>query len=131
MIRFCKETGVGITPWSPIHAGRLARPLGYDKSARSKRPSAHHPGLTEADEEIISRVEQVANKKGWRMSDVALVWHKMKGSIPIVGLNSVERIQEVCELQGKELTEDEVAFLEEPYVDRPVVGHTQSFNQLR
>jgi aryl-alcohol dehydrogenase-like predicted oxidoreductase len=28
MIRFCKETGVGIMPWSPLFAGILARPPG-------------------------------------------------------------------------------------------------------
>lgn len=60
MILFCKETGVGIIPWSPLHAGRLARPVGYDKSLRSKRPSPHHVGITATDEEIIKRVEQLA-----------------------------------------------------------------------
>ena len=50
MIRFCKETGVGIIPWSPIFAGRLARPLGYDKSVRSKKPSYHHPAVTAEDD---------------------------------------------------------------------------------
>jgi len=125
MIRFCKETGVGIIPWSPMFAGRLARPLGYDQSLRSSRPSPHHPGLTEEDEKIIQRVAQVANKKGvgWKMSHVALTWHKSKGSVPIVGLNSIERIEDMCELKGKSLTDEEVKFLEEPYVPRPVAGH--------
>jgi aryl-alcohol dehydrogenase-like predicted oxidoreductase len=30
MIPYCKETGVGLIPWSPLFAGRLARPVGYD-----------------------------------------------------------------------------------------------------
>jgi aryl-alcohol dehydrogenase-like predicted oxidoreductase len=123
MNRYCKNTGVGLFPWSPIFAGRLARPLGHDKSLRSKRPSPHHPDLTPADQEIIRRVEQLATKKGWKMSEIALVWHKHKGSVPIVGLNSVERIAEICNLQEKSLTDDEVRYLEEPYVSRPVAGH--------
>lgn len=123
MIRFCKDTGVGVIPWSPLHAGRLARPIGYDKSIRSGRPSPHHPSLTAEDEEIIGRVEELAGKKGWKMSHVALAWHKNKGSIPIVGLNSVERIQEACEMRDKSLTEEEVKYLEEPYVARSVIGH--------
>jgi aryl-alcohol dehydrogenase-like predicted oxidoreductase len=124
MIRFCKETGVGIIPWSPLFAGRLARPVGYDKSLRSKRPSGHHPGTTPMDEEIVNRVEQVANKKGWKMSEVALVWHKTKGTVPIVGLNSVERVNEMCKLRGKLLTDDEAKYLEEAYLPRPVAGHS-------
>lgn len=123
MMRYCRQTGVGVICWSPLFAGRLARPVGYDKSARSKRPSPHHPGMTKQDEEIIARVEEVAEKRGWKMSHVALAWHANKGTIPIVGASSVERLEDMCELQGKELTEEEVEFLEEPYRARPVAGH--------
>lgn len=124
MIRFCKETGVGIIPWSPLFAGRLARPLGYDASLRSKMPSGHHPGVTPEDEEIIQRVEQLASKKGWKMSHVALIWHKTKGSVPIVGLNSTARVEEMSDLRDKSLTKEEVKYLEEPYIARPVAGHS-------
>ena len=124
MNRFCKSTGVGLIPWSPIHAGRLARPLGHDKSVRSKKLSGHHPSLTSVDEEIIERVEQLATKKGWKMSEVAMVWHKSKGTVPIVGLNSIDRIKEACELRDKSLTEEEVQHLEEPYAARPIAGHS-------
>jgi aryl-alcohol dehydrogenase-like predicted oxidoreductase len=123
MIRFCKDTGVGIIPWSPLFAGRLARPLGYDKSPRSKRPSPHHPGMALDDEEIIQRVEKLANEKNWKMSHVALAWHKSKGSVPIVGLNSVDRVEEMSGLKDKKLTDEEVKYLEEPYVARAVAGH--------
>ena len=124
MNRFCNETGVGIMPWSPLHAGRLARPVGYQESARSKRPSGHHPDVTAVDEEIISRVEKVAEKRGWKMMHVALAWHRGKGTVPIVGASSVARVEELGELRGKVLSPEEVAFLEEPYVARSVAGHT-------
>ena len=124
MIRFCKETGVGIVPWSPLFTGRLARPLRSDLSTKSKRPQFHHPGVTSEDEEIIRRVEQLANKKGWEMTHVALAWHKSKGSVPIVGLNSTKRVEEMSDLKDKSLTQEEVEHLEEPYVARPVAGHS-------
>ncbi|KAK6085276.1 aldo-keto reductase [Seiridium cupressi] len=123
MVRFCKETGVGVIPWSPMYSGRLARPVGYDKSIRSKRPSYFHPTVTAEDKEIIERVEKLAEEKGWKMSHVAMAWHKSKGTVPIVGLNSIDRIQEACEMRDKSLTEDDVKYLEEPYVPRKVVGH--------
>ncbi|KAK0615711.1 aldo-keto reductase [Bombardia bombarda] len=123
MLRFCRETGVGVVPWSPLFGGRLARPVGYDKSARSKMRNAHHPTLTDVDEEIIGRVEQLAKEKGWSMSCVALAWHKSKGTVPIVGLNSVERVREMGELKGKVLSGEELRFLEELYVAREVAGH--------
>jgi aryl-alcohol dehydrogenase-like predicted oxidoreductase len=125
MNRYCNETGVGLMPWSPLFAGRLTRPVGDESSVRSKRPSYHHPGLSEADKAIIGRVQDVAEKKGWKMSHVALVWLKSKGTLPIVGCTSVEKIEDMCELKGKVLTDEEVGYLEEAYEERPVAGHFQ------
>ena len=123
MIRFCNQTGVGLIPWSPLYGGNLARQVGYNESARSKMPSPMIPGLTEADEEIIRRVEDLAGKKGWKMSHVALAWLKSKGATPIVGFNSVKTVDEACDLRGKTLTEEEVKYLEEPYVPKVIIGH--------
>lgn len=124
MIRFCRSTGVGLLPWSPLFAGRLARPVGWEESVRSKRPSGHHPGVNEADKRIINCVEEVAKQKGWPMSHVALAWFKAKGAVPIVGGSSVAKIENLCDLKGKTLTEEDIKFLEGPYEARPIVGHT-------
>lgn len=123
MIRFCKDTGVGLTPWSPMYGGKLAHPVGFKDSNRSKQASPHQ-GMTPADEAVIKRVQEVAEKKGWEMMHVALAWHKSKGTIPIVGLNSVERVNEVGELRNKVLTEEDVKYLEEVYVPKAVAGHS-------
>lgn len=124
MNRFCKDTGVGLIPWSPLAAGKLARPLGSSESTRAKTNKAYDQGLTAADKEIIGRVEKMAADKGWTMSQVALAWVKAKGAIPIVGFSSVARIDDACGVRGKTLTDEEMKQLEEPYVPKPVVGHT-------
>lgn len=123
MNRFCKDTGVGIIPWSPMNGGKLARPLGSANSIRSKTPGPMTTALTPADEEIIRRVEKIAADKGWTMSQVALTWVYGKGAIPIVGFNSVDRVDDTCGLRGKTLTEEEVKYLEEPYVPKNIIGH--------
>ncbi|KAH8893935.1 Aldo/keto reductase [Thozetella sp. PMI_491] len=123
MIRYCNDTGVGLIPFSPNFGGKLAKPLGDTSSIRSKLKMPHSPDLTEADNEIIRRVEKVANDKGWKMSHVALAWIRSKGAVPIVGFNSVERIDEACQLREKALTPDEVKYLEEPYVPKAIVAH--------
>ncbi|TDZ99559.1 Aldo-keto reductase AMT2 [Colletotrichum sidae] len=123
MIRFCKQTGVGILPWSPLYGGKLARPLGDYDSVRSSGQGLANPTLTPVDEQIVRRVEEIAKKKGWSMSHVALGWLVSKGAIPITGFNSLKRIDEACELRGKTLTEEEAKYLEEPYVPRDVIGH--------
>lgn len=124
MNKFCNETGVGLIPWGPLFSGLLAKALGVE-SARSKISIAMSGGLTEADETINKRVQEVAGKKGWKMSQVALAWIRGKGCIPIVGLTSasVERLDEACAVRDMRLTEDEMKYLEEPYVPKPVAGH--------
>lgn len=123
MNRFCQETGVGIIPYSPMFGGKLARPLGQNESTRAKTPTPMAPGLTDVDDEIIRRVEALASKKGWKMSHVALAWLRKKGATPIVGFNSIKRIDEACKLRGKVLTDEDVKYLEEPYAPKPIVGH--------
>jgi len=41
---------------------------------------------------------------------------------PIVGLNSAERIKEMVEAVNIELSEEDIKFLEEPYVPKAVSG---------
>jgi aryl-alcohol dehydrogenase-like predicted oxidoreductase len=123
MNKFCKETGVGIIPWSPMHGGLLARPVGTGDSARAKNKGPMTPVLTDADEETVKRVEKISKDKSWTMPEVSLVWLKQKGATPIVGFNSVARVEEMAGLKGKELTDEEIKFLEEPYVPKNIFGH--------
>ncbi len=110
MNKFCNETGVGLIPWGPLFSGLLAKPWGVE-SARSKTSVAMSGGLTEADEIINERVQEVAETE--------------KGCIPIVGLasTSIERLDEACAVQDMRLTADEMRYLEEPYAPKPVAGH--------
>ncbi|PCG88097.1 hypothetical protein PENOC_112500 [Penicillium occitanis (nom. inval.)] len=123
MNRFCRDTGVGIIPWSPLYGGILARPVGVKESIRSKGRNPIGSAFTEADEAVVNRVEQLAKEKGWKMTHVALAWLRSKGAVPIVGVNSVERLDDAVEIRGKSLTEKEIEFLEELYVPKPIAGH--------
>ena len=44
---------------------------------------------SEADIEVINRVEELAKKHRWTMAQVALVWVGKKVASPIVGVSSV------------------------------------------
>ncbi|KAH8654584.1 aldo-keto reductase [Tricladium varicosporioides] len=125
MNKFCKETGVGLIPWSPLCSGLLAKPWG-EETARSAQSAAFRGGNTAADEAIVKRVQEIAEKKDCKMSQVALAWLRGKGAIPIVGLNDsrINRLEEACAIRDISLTESEMEYLEEPYVPKPVVGHS-------
>lgn len=121
MNALCTHTGVGLIPWGPLNAGRLSRPASaHNSTSRSESQGA----LSAVDQEIISRVEKLAEKKGWTMSQVALSWIGGKVSSPIVGFSSEKRIEEAIGVRGKELTEEEGRALEEPYVPRAIEGHS-------
>lgn len=79
--------------------------------------------LDDADSTIIKRVMELAEKKGWKMSQVALVWIIQKKTIPIVGFSNLSRLDEAVDVKGKSLTDDEMKYLEEPYVSKAIVGH--------
>ncbi|KAL1739039.1 NADP-dependent oxidoreductase domain-containing protein [Schizophyllum fasciatum] len=114
MLAYCKYHGIGVIPWAPLASGRLARPLSLGDTARSKQALALIGRRTnEADEEIIKRVEEVATKRDWAMSQVALAWVKRNVTSPIVGMSSVRRVDQA--IIGDELTEEEARYLEEPY----------------
>lgn len=80
-------------------------------------------GTGEPDETIIDRVEELAKKKGWKMSQVALAWLNKRISSPIIGFSSVERIDEALDVKGKTLTDEEEKYLEELYVPKAIQGH--------
>jgi aryl-alcohol dehydrogenase-like predicted oxidoreductase len=123
MNRFCNATGVGLIPWAPLCRGLLARPLDAATTERAKTDKSEL-GHTEIDKKIIGRVQELAQKKGWTMSSVALAWSNKRCSSPIIGFSSVARIDEALDAKGKELTADEEKYLEELYQPRAIVGHT-------
>lgn len=130
MNKYCREAGIGLIPWGPLSAGALARPLSAQGSttrsegqAKSFVPGESNQFNYEADQEIIRRVEEIAGKKGWTMSQVALAWLQPQITSPIVGFSSVQRMKEAISANGKTLSEEERKYLEQPYLHRPISAH--------
>ncbi|KAL1714222.1 NADP-dependent oxidoreductase domain-containing protein [Schizophyllum commune] len=122
MIAYCKYHGIGLIPWSPLSGGALARPINAEETPRWKSFNAYGVNTQhEIDAEIIERVDEVAKKRGWAMSQVALAWVTRTVDSPIVGFNSIKRVDQG--IVNGELTDEEAKYLEEPYVPKPVRGH--------
>ena len=127
MIPYCTETGVGRIPWSPISRGVLARPWGSRSTEREKSDGLLKNLIRvregEVDKQIVDRVEEIANKKGIKMAQVATAWSLRSGDYPIVGLSSKERIDETIAALKVKLTDEEAKYLEEPYMPKTIAGH--------
>ncbi|KAL2215853.1 voltage-gated shaker-like K+ channel, subunit [Thermoascus aurantiacus ATCC 26904] len=124
MIPYCKDAGIGLIPWSPLASGVLARPWNSRSTVREATDKALHWLIrsreTEADKAIVDRVEELSKKKGLSMAQVAIAWSLHKGVNPIIGLSSKERIDEAVAAVKVKLTEEEIRYLEEPYVPKEI-----------
>ena len=114
MISYCNYKGIGVIAYAPLMTGFLARPLGtQSERTKSVEGTFFEKKRRESDNKIIQRVEEIANKRGWTMSQVALAWVASKTDSMIVGMNSPARAQESA-VADLTLTDEEVAYLEEP-----------------
>ncbi|KAG8835471.1 hypothetical protein FRC17_003038 [Serendipita sp. 399] len=79
----------------------------------------------EEEREMNPLVEEIANKKGVSMSQIALAWVMQKSpvSAPIVGTTSLEHLRDMIKAVNVKLDEEEMKYLEELYASRSIVGH--------
>lgn len=127
MIPFCQDNIFGkvhCIPWSPISRGVLARPLEADLDSERKgdfklmKLVGYNVDVTQADSVIVKRVEEVAKKLKVSMANVATAWVLSKGHAPIVGINSVDRVEDTVRALDVQLSEEDIKYLEEPYVSK-------------
>jgi 1-deoxyxylulose-5-phosphate synthase len=116
LMAMCADTGVGLVPYSPQGKGRLARPWG-EQSARSSSDQVVQAFDSPLDEPVVSAVQELARTRGVTMAQVALAWvlRNPAVSAPIVGATKPHHLPEAIAALDLQLTDDEVAALEEPY----------------
>lgn len=124
MIPFCRDSGVGLLPWSPLARGVLAHPWAQRETKREQTDTLLNSLVrgreTAADGIIVSRVQEIAEKRGVKMSTIALSWSLRQGMCPVTGLGSTARIDEAVQAVPFQLSDAEAAYLEEPYTAKEV-----------
>jgi len=123
---FCLDQGVGVIPWSPLARGRLTRPWGDDGSARAASDpfTAMFDAAADSNRRIVDAVGAVAGERGMPRAQVALAWvlGRTAVSAPIVGATRPEHLADAVAAVDLELTDAEVARLEEHYTPRSPAG---------
>lgn len=126
MLPLCKEEGIGVIPWSPMARGRLTRD--WEETSARKETDAFARTLyahTEvADRQVVERVKAIAEKRGVPRAQVALAWVLQKEPVtaPIIGATKLHHLEDAVAALSLQLSQDEIASLEEPYVPHPVLG---------
>jgi len=120
-----KMFNVGSIPWSPLGRGLLCRPRGEQTKRAETDKFLERYNRSEPYQKIVDRVEEVAKKRGVSMSQVAVAWTLAKPGVtaPIVGTTKLENLYDIIEAVHLKLTEEEVKYLDEPYVPQEIVGH--------
>jgi len=120
-----KHFGVGSIPWSPLARGLVTRPL-TEKTKRGETDWTINRYLeAPGTEEILSRVEEVAKKRGISMAQVGIAWVLAKDGVsaPIVGTTSLKNLEDILAGVHVKLTEEEIKYLDEPYKPTNIIGH--------
>jgi aryl-alcohol dehydrogenase (NADP+) len=133
MIPYCRATGVGLLPWSPLARGFLAgnRALA-DQSQRGATDRANTDDIAlrfyyrEADFAVVEALTKVAQARGVSNATVAYAWLLRQPGIscPIVGASRPEQLDDALAALALQLSAEEDVALTSPYQPHPVLGHS-------
>lgn len=124
MVPFCYDQNIAMTPYSALASGRLSRLPGQTSKRMEEDAYAHfkYDTTADADGKIISRVAELAQKRGVSMTEISLAWLLTKVTAPVVGATKFSHVDGAVKAVDLKLTEAEIRYLEEPYVPHALVG---------
>jgi len=128
MLPLCRAEGIGVIPYSPLASGRLTRDGAAESTLRSETDQiakSKYDATAETDRQVVERVAQIADKHGVPRVHIALAWLLQKQPVvaPIIGATKIRHLEDAVGALSVTLSQDEVTYLEEPYVPHPIVGH--------
>jgi 1-deoxyxylulose-5-phosphate synthase len=128
MLPLCRAERIGVIPYSPLAAGRLTRDWSSESTLRSKTDQiakTKYDTTTETDQGVVERLAEIAAKREVPRVHIALAWLLQKDPVtaPIVGATKISHLEDAVGALSVKLTEEDVAYLEEPYVPHHIVGH--------
>ena len=125
MAPYCALENIAMTPYSALASGRLSRLPGAGGTKRAEEDAYakfKYDATAQQDAAIISRVAEIADRRGVTMTEVSLAWLLGKVTAPVVGATKPRHIEGAAKAVELELTAEETAYLEEPYLPHPLAG---------
>jgi 1-deoxyxylulose-5-phosphate synthase len=85
MLRLCVSEGIGVTPWSPLARGKLARPWTEEETTGRARTDAFGKTLfvktVGVDKPIIERTNEIARARSVSPAQISIAWLLSKPGI--------------------------------------------------
>ncbi len=128
MLPLCREEKIGVIPYSPLASGRLTRDWSSETTLRSETDQiakGKYDSTSETDQRVVARVAELAEKHEVPRAHIAIAWLLQKEPVtaPIVGATKISHLEESVNALSVKLTQDEITYLEEPYVPHHIIGH--------
>ena len=124
MAALCAEDNIAMTPYSALAGGRLSKRPG-ETSKRLELDSyakLKYDATAVQDGMIIERVAELADARGVSMTEISLAWLLTKVASPVVGATKLQHVDGAARAADLSLSDEEIAYLEEPYVPHRLVG---------
>jgi 1-deoxyxylulose-5-phosphate synthase len=124
MIPQCLTEGIGILPWSPLARGRLARPWGEGKTARTEGDIFGSKLYPASDKLVVDRLEALAKKRALPMAQLAMAWLLARPGVtsPIIGATKAQHLTDAVAALEVKLSVEEIQTLDELYAPHAVAG---------
>jgi aryl-alcohol dehydrogenase-like predicted oxidoreductase len=129
MLPLCETEDIGVIPWSPLARGLLA---GKRTALRDKTGSTRQEtdGFTDylydqdSDWAVVEAVVALAKERDLPPAQIALAWMLSKSNVtaPIIGATKLPHLEDAIAALEVELSSEEIARLEAPYLPHPVRG---------
>jgi aryl-alcohol dehydrogenase-like predicted oxidoreductase len=125
MLPLCASEGIGVTPWSPLARGKLARPWANEPPTDRARTDVFGKTLyvktEDIDKPIVDRTNEIARAHGVSPAQIAMAWLLRKSAVtsPIVGATKPQHLEDAIAAATLTLGDDEVSRLEELYASHP------------
>ncbi len=111
MVPYCREENIALTPYSALASGRLSRLPGEGGTKRAEEDAYarfKYDATAQQDAVIISRVAELAEKRGVTMAEISLAWLLTKVTSPVVGATKLHHVDGAVKATELELTQEEL-----------------------
>lgn len=114
ILDYCKEHNIPFFAYMVLEQGALTGK--YDTKhpfpTGSDRAAVYNPMLPQL-EKLNTCLKDIAGKHGVAAAQVPVAWAIAKGTLPIIGVTKVYQVEDAAKAAALELTQEEIAFMEE------------------
>jgi aryl-alcohol dehydrogenase-like predicted oxidoreductase len=137
ILRTCRELGVGFVAYSPLGRGFLTGRFGKFEDLPADDYRHNSPRFQgenfQKNIDLVSRVEEIANEKGCKPSQLALAWVLAQGNdvVPIPGTKRRKYLEENVGALNVQLTTEDLRRIDEVFPYGAAAGLRYPENMMK